>query len=389
MESTNMTSKRISVGRILTAVIEAMQADTLYFLQHLCTAASNSTETLVNQLLILAQEPDAQIVADRESWENIDAWVCEYTHIALLDDEDTYELYPVWSEQQVAGSSSGIHKWTMNLLYEQHIADKVYHGSDKLSDALREMIDADTLRTEMEEFYETYRMQTGRSPEYESNYYEREYGIYTDEDMPDLSPTKAEQEMEWLRQFIQNAVHFQLMLRCGLNPFDEYKAEDFQLRDEYVASREGFLLLLTKIHDKTAEYTDYLKNIAEQFPDQLPYSSARSVSPRRIAKELGVETGNDIWFPHAGVSFMGYDARRLAYLKNYAYHEYLAELMADSLADAVTAYGKNIRENAAQIRENKIAQRKAAGMTDEQIAAEKEMIDMEVREILRDEYFYC
>ena len=389
MESTNITPPKIRVGKILTAVVEAMQTDTLFFVQYLCTAASNSTETLVNQLLILAQNPDAQIIADRESWENAGAWVCEYDHIALLDDADTYQLYPVWSEQQVSGSSSGIQKWTLNLLYEQHIADRVYPGSDQLCDALLKRIDADTRRTEMEEFYETYRMLTGRSPEYENNYYKRESGLYADADVSDFPPTKAEREMEWLHQFVQNAVHFQLMLRCGLNPFERYQAEDFQLRDAVAASREGLLLLLTKIHDQTAESIGFLKKIAEQFPDQLSYSSARSVNPRQIAKELGAETGYDIWFPHAGVSFSGYAARRLAYLKNFAYSEYLAELMEDSLADTVTAYGKNLQENAAQIRENQIAQRKAAGMTAQQIAAEKAMIDMEVREILRSEVLYC
>ena len=66
-----------SVGEILTAVIEAMRTDQVFFLQFLCTAASHDEETFVNQLLILAQKPDAQSVSDREDWEKIGCQVGE------------------------------------------------------------------------------------------------------------------------------------------------------------------------------------------------------------------------------------------------------------------------------------------------------------------------
>ena len=132
-----------------------------------------------------------------------------------------------------------------------------------------------------------------------------------------------------------------------------------------------FLMLLTAIQKKTKEYMGYLRTIARQFPDPLPYSNAQLVSVRVIANELGASNSDAIWSPNVGTDFPGYAWRRLEYLKEYAYDEYLTELMEDSLASTVNAYGNSIQDNAEKIRESKIAQRKAAGMTDEQIAAEK------------------
>ncbi len=378
-----------SVGEILTAVIEAMRTDQIFFLQFLCTAASHDEETFVNQLLILAQKPDAQSVSDREDWEKIGCQVGRES-IVLLDEEDAYNLYPVWTEKQVSGSVRR-EKWAFNLLYELHIAEAVHRNSDTLEDALWNMIQSDAAHSEMEEFYESYRIATDRDAEYDSNYFLREYGIpavFDEEDRRDVSKTNAELEMEWLWQFVQNAVHFQLMLRSGLNPFSRYSEKDFVLRDTHAKSRSGFLMLLTAIQKKTKEYMGYLRTIARQFPDPLPYSNAQLVSVRVIANELGASNSDAIWSPNVGTDFPGYAWRRLEYLKEYAYDEYLTELMEDSLASTVNAYGNSIRDNAEKIRESKIAQRKSAGMTDEQIAAEKTKIDMEINEILRDEYFY-
>ena len=60
--------------------------------------ASHDEETFVNQLLILAQKPDAQSVSDREDWEKIGCQVGRES-IVLLDEEDAYNLYPVWTEK--------------------------------------------------------------------------------------------------------------------------------------------------------------------------------------------------------------------------------------------------------------------------------------------------
>ena len=65
----------------------------------------------------------------------------------------------------------------VNLLYELHIAEAVHRNSDTLEDALWNMIQSDAAHSEMEEFYESYRIATDRDAEYDSNYFLREYGI--------------------------------------------------------------------------------------------------------------------------------------------------------------------------------------------------------------------
>ena len=78
------------------------------------------------------------------------------------------------------------------ILQKQYI-----ETSDTLEDALWNMIQSDAAHSEMEEFYESYRIATDRDAEYDSNYFLREYGIpavFDEEDRRDVSKTNAELE---------------------------------------------------------------------------------------------------------------------------------------------------------------------------------------------------
>lgn len=367
----------MTIGKLLTAAVQEIAEKPEAFLQYLCTAAANEEQSFVNQLLILAQAPDSSVCASAEEWQACGCEPIPEKAIVLLDEEngETLRRLYVWNEESVRGNANKLKKWNLNPLFDAHEADALHKfcplSAETLPDALLEAAEQG-VEWKLEDTYDVFRQNTGREPTYETSQL-----LTHPEDLE-----KMDEEMDWLRDFLTAAVHFQLLVRCNYDPFARYSSENFALT-AYCDQQKypiGFLTLLSAIHEIAHDIFLYLRDIAAEFSELLPYTQKYGTE----MKALTETSADEIIFPGENETLKNYSAIRLEHLQTYKKDEYLSYLMHDELMAYLVPFQEYVEDERYQITSSLIEQR---GIEFEDEAGNEE-IGRIADEIIRDEYLY-
>lgn len=318
----------MTIGNLLTAAVQELAEKPESFLQYLCTAAANEEQSFVNQLLIFAQSPASSVCADAEEWRNYGCEPIPGKAIVLLEEESALiQRKYVWNEKSVHGSLASLKKWNLNPLFDAQEADALRSycpmSAETLSDALSEAAEQG-VEWKLEDTYDTFRQNTGRKAVYELSQF-----LMHPEDQE-----KMEEEMDWLRDFLTAAVHFQLLVRCNFNPFAIYSEERF-VRTAYCDIQNypgGFPTILAAIYEIAHDIFLYLRDIAAEYPELLPFTSNFSAA-KPIAP---VENADEIPLPGEDVPPEDCSLTCLEELQDYKKEEYLRFLMSDALMNHLT-----------------------------------------------------
>lgn len=316
----------MTIGTLLTTAVKELTEQPEVFLQYLCTAAANEEQSFVNQLLIFAQAPNSSVCADAQEWQDCGCQPIPEKAIALLDEESGYTIRRrlVWNEKSVSGDASRLEKWNLNPLFDAQEADALHSycpmSAETLPDALLAAAEKG-VEWKLEDTYDTFRQNTGRKAMYEMTQFQ----------MHPEDQERMEEEMDWLQTFLTAAVHFQLLVRCNFDPFEQYAEESFvkTVYCDMTKYPSGFLSLLEAIYEIAHDIFLYLRDIAKEYPELLPYQ-LRFGGQKPLVSVAKVE---DVVFPGEANPI---HAAHLEEMQSYRKEEYLRYLMDDDLVEYLT-----------------------------------------------------